>query len=99
MIEHNSSISSIDFINKDTFVTGSWDGKAIVWSLKTKSKIAEFTEHKHAVSVFYNILNDTVISGSQDKALNMWGWKDGKKIKRFENAHNDIMIMISQGQS
>ena len=37
MIEHNSSISSIDFINNDTFITGSWDGKAIVWSLKTKS--------------------------------------------------------------
>jgi WD40 repeat protein len=72
-------------------VTGSWDGKAIVWSIKTKNKIAEFSEHKYAVTVFYNSLTDTVVSGSQDKALNLWSWKNGNKIKRVENAHNDII--------
>jgi len=54
LIEHNSPISSIDFINSDHFVTGSWDGKATVWHLASRNKIAEYSNHKHAVSVFYN---------------------------------------------
>lgn len=82
MIEHNSNISSLDFIDADHFVTGSWDGNAIVWRISTKNKISTYSEHKYAVSVFYNPLNDTIISGSQDKALNMWSWRDGKKLKR-----------------
>lgn len=82
MIEHKSNISSLDFINSQTFVSGSWDGKAIVWDIKTRKQIAEYGEHKYAVSVYYNSLNDTIISGSQDKSLNMWSWSNGKKIKR-----------------
>jgi WD40 repeat protein len=42
MIEHDSNISSIDFINNDNFVTGSWDGKAIVWNITTKKKVSEY---------------------------------------------------------
>lgn len=82
MIEHNSNISSLNFINADYFVTGSWDGKAIVWNIPERKKISEFSQHKYAVSVFYNPITDTIVSGSQDKALNMWSWRDGKLIKR-----------------
>lgn len=82
LIEHNSNISSLDLIDSDHFVTGSWDGNAIVWNISTKKKVSTFSEHKYAVSVFYNSITDTIISGSQDKALNMWAWRDGKKIKR-----------------
>ena len=32
-LNHNSPISSIDFIDDDHIVTGSWDAKAIVWSI------------------------------------------------------------------
>ena len=56
LFEHNSAISSIDFIDNDHFVTGSWDGKAIVWEISTHKPITEFTNHKHAVSVHYNTL-------------------------------------------
>jgi WD40 repeat protein len=95
MIQHDSNISSLDFIDADHFVSGSWDGNAIVWSISQRKKTAEFTQHKYAVSVFYNPITDTIISGSQDKALNMWSWKDSKLIKRHENAHNDIIREIS----
>ena len=37
--EHNSAISSVDFIDSDHFVTGSWDGKAIVWEISTHKMI------------------------------------------------------------
>ena len=90
-IDNGSQVSSIDFIDKDHFVTGSWDGCATVWKLSTKSKVSQYKQHKYAVSVYYNSMNDTIISGSQDKALNMWQWQDGKKLKRHENAHNDII--------
>lgn len=41
-IVHNSAISSIDFINGNHIVTGSWDGKAIVWNLSTQKNVCEY---------------------------------------------------------
>ena len=52
LFEHNSAIS----IDDDHFVTGSWDGQAIVWEISTHKSITEFINHKHAVSVFENPL-------------------------------------------
>lgn len=98
-LTYNSTISSIDFIDNQHFVTGSWDAKAIVWSLTTQTKLSEFSEHKYAVSVFYNRTNDLVVSGSQDKALNLWNWHNGNKVKRIQNAHSDIIREISDVDS
>lgn len=72
----------MDFINSEHFISGSWDGKAIVWHLSSRKQISEYTNHKHAVAVFYNELSDEVVSGSQDKALVSWNWKNGKQTKR-----------------
>lgn len=94
-LTHETTISSIDFIDQDHFVTGSWDGKAIVWNIKTQKKVSEYAEHKYAVSVFYNQTTGHVISGSQDKALNVWDWKTGSKIRRVDNAHGDIIREIA----
>ena len=91
MINHDSAISSLDFIGDEAFVSGSWDGKGIVWSIDTQQKICEFKEGKHAVAVFYNKINNYITSGSQDKSLNLWDRYTGMKIKRVENAHNDII--------
>jgi len=38
MVEHDSNISSLDFIDADHFVSGSWDGKATVWSISQRKK-------------------------------------------------------------
>ncbi len=94
-LSHTSTISSLDFIDSDHIVSGSWDGKAVVWSLSQQKQVCEFKEHKHAVCVFYNATNNYVVSGSQDKALNLWDWHTGMKIKRTENAHSDIIREIS----
>lgn len=94
-LAHNSTVCSIDFINSNHIVTGSWDGKAIVWNLTTHKAISEYADHKHAVTVFYNKTSDNVVSGSQDKALNLWDWKNGSKIRRVEAAHDDIIREIA----
>ena len=93
-IYHTSPISSLDFIDSDSLVSGSWDGKAIVWSISSQQQISEFSEGKHAVCVYYNRLNQYVTSGSQDKALNIWDKDTGMKMKRVENAHNEIIREI-----
>ena len=90
-VNHDSVISSIDFITDEAFVSGSWDGKGIVWSIDTQQKLCEFKEGKHAVCVFYNKVNNYITSGSQDKALNIWDRVTGMKVRRVENAHNDII--------
>ena len=92
---HTSPICSLDFIDSDRIVSGSWDGKATVWSLGAQKPLAEYTQHKYAVCVFYSKSNNWVVSGSQDKALNLWDFKTGGKIKRVENAHNDIIREIA----
>ena len=93
-INHNSTISSLDFVGDDAFVSGSWDGKATVWSFDTQKMICEYKEGKHAVCVFYNKVNNYITSGSQDKSLNIWDRNTGMKFKRVENAHNDIVREI-----
>ena len=93
--ENGSPVSSIDFINNQYFVAGSWDGKATVWNYVARKKTAEYANHKYAVSVFYNPLTDLIVSGSQDKALTSWNWRDGKEVKRIQGAHNDIVREIS----
>lgn len=40
LIEHDSPVCSIDVINTEHFVTGSWDGKAIVWHIASRKKIS-----------------------------------------------------------
>lgn len=80
---HTSPVCSLDFIDGDRVVSGSWDGKAIVWSLSQQKQVAEYSEHKHAVCVFFSRGNNWVVSGSQDKALNIWDYKTGTKIKRL----------------
>ena len=77
VFEHNSAISSIDFIDIKHFVTGSWDGKACVWSIPDQKILRSFDQHKHAVCVYYNRATDEVVSGSQDKALTVWKWQSG----------------------
>lgn len=94
-LNHDSNISSLDFIDSQTIVTGSWDGKAIVWSLATQKKIAEYAQGKYAVTVFYNKTSGYVVSGSQDKALCLWEPLTGTQVKRIENAHNDIIREIA----
>lgn len=91
---HNSPVCSLDFIDSDRIVSGSWDGKAIVWSLNAQKPIAEYVQHKYAVCVYYSKSSDCVVSGSQDKALNLWDYKTAAKLKRVENAHNDIIREI-----
>ena len=39
-LTHNSNISSVDFIDENHIVSGSWDGKAVVWSLTEQKKIS-----------------------------------------------------------
>ena len=94
-ISHNSTISSLDFIDSETFVSGSWDGKCIVWSISTLKPVCEYKEGKHATCVYFNKINHYITSGSQDKALNLWDRVTGMKIKRVENAHNDIIREIA----
>ena len=95
VFEQNSSISSLDFINPSHFVSGSWDGKACVWSIPDHKVLRSYDNHKHAVTVFYNRATDEIVSGSQDKALNVWNWKTGQVVKRVESAHGDIVRDIS----
>jgi len=95
VINHNSCISSLDFIDHETFVSGSWDGKGIVWSVSTLKPVCEFKEGKHAVCVHFNRINHYITSGSQDKALSLWDRVTAMKIKRVENAHNDIIREIA----
>lgn len=86
---HTGPVSSLSFINADQFVSGSWDGTAIVWSISQGQKLLTFSGHQHAVAVL--AVNNFVITGSQDKALNLWDLTTGKLVKKSANAHDDII--------
>lgn len=86
---HTGPVNSLSFINADQFVSGSWDGTAIIWSISQGQKLITLSGHQHAVAV--QVINNYVVTGSQDKCLNLWELATGKQIKRVPNAHDDII--------
>lgn len=90
---HTGPVNSLSFINADQFVSGSWDGTAIVWSISQGQKLLTLSGHQHAVAVL--VVNNCVITGSQDKSLNLWELATGKLVKKFPNAHDDIIREIA----
>ena len=48
---------------EDEFVSGSWDGTAIVWDLKTGTSKEKLAGHTHATSVL-TLPNGITITGS-----------------------------------
>ena len=55
----------------EEFVSGSWDGTAIVWDLQTCEPKEILKGHTHATAVL-TLVNGITITGSQDKAIRIW---------------------------
>ena len=68
---HTAAVNSLSMAINDEFVSGSWDGTAIVWNTKTGEQKEVLKGHTHATAVL-TLPNGLVISGSQDKAIRLW---------------------------
>ena len=95
---HTSSVCSLSWLDRDTLVSGSWDGTANIWSVSQNKVIANLKGHTHAVAVLAIGANNLVVTGSQDGNLNIWEASTGKLIKKKERAHADIIREIASVQ-
>jgi phospholipase A-2-activating protein len=90
-IGHTKIVNSISQAECDTFISGSWDGTAIVWDIETSKDILQLTGHSYAVTTLA-LPNKKFITASQDKAIKFWD--GGKLYKTVEAAHEDIIRCI-----
>jgi WD40 repeat protein len=88
---HQSAVSSLSWLDKNTLVSGSWDATANVWAVQESKALLSLKGHSHAVCVLAVGDMNRIITGSQDGNLNLWEANTGKLVKRKEKAHMDII--------
>lgn len=86
-------MNSLSMAVNEEFVSGSWDGTAIVWDLQTCEPKEILKGHTHATAVL-TLVNGITITGSQDKAIRIWF--KGKEEKVIKNAHEDIVRCFAE---
>jgi phospholipase A-2-activating protein len=91
--DHTAAVNSLSQAINEEFVSGSWDGTAIVWDFETGLAKEKLTGHTHATAVL-TLANGITITGSQDKAIRLWF--KGKQEKVIENAHDDIVRCFTE---
>ena len=84
---HEGTVNSLSQCVANEFVSGSWDGTAKIWDVKTGQCKSTLEGHSHAVSVL-TLPNGVTITGSQDKKIRLW--YNGRQEKEFL-AHDDIV--------
>lgn len=90
---HTAAVNSLSMSLNDEFVSGSWDGTAIVWDTSTGEQKSVLKGHTHATAVL-TLPNGITITGSQDKAIRLWF--KGKEQKVIKNAHEDIVRCFAE---
>lgn len=98
-VGHQKIINSLSQAESDSFISGSWDGTALVWDIEKSVPIYQLGDHSYAVSTLA-LPNKKYITGSQDKKLKIWD-KD-KLVNTIELAHDDIIrdiILDENGNS
>lgn len=89
---HEGAVNSLSQYDSKSFISGSWDGTAKIWSLETGLCTGTLKDHSHAVAVCA-LQNNIYVTGSQDKRLRFW-IRD-HNTKNIDNAHEDIIRDIS----
>lgn len=90
-VGHVKIVNSLSQAEPDCFISGSWDGTAIVWDIESSINMYQLGGHSHAVSTLA-LPNKKFITASQDKSIKFWD-KD-KLVRTVELAHQDIIRSI-----
>lgn len=69
---HREAISSVQWIDEETILTGSWDHTIRVWDLSLSGIKTEINGNKPFFDVSYSKINGLVITSSADKNLRLY---------------------------
>lgn len=96
---HKSAICNIKELSEmNILISGSWDGSARIWDLKSSACKHILNSHQHAVTISIisqpNTSEFFLLTGSQNKSLFLWKIPEARLIKTIPNSHNDIIRSI-----
>lgn len=85
---HSGPVNSLSESDTGKLISGSWDGRAIVWDINDGKQLFCLDGHTYAVAVLA-LPEDIFVTSSQDKNIHIF--QGMKKQKTIKNAHNDIV--------
>ena len=85
--EHRGRVSDIKVNKNDTqAVSASFDGSAIVWDLKTHTRLICFFESTMFKQVLYHPDESQVLTTGSDRKITYWDCFDGQDIRRLDGS-------------
>lgn len=82
--EHNAPIWSVEF-NPDgnSFATGSWDNKILIWDLSTNQVERTLRSGNDFWDIAYNSTGDKLISAGGDRKVTVWEAATGRALQNM----------------
>jgi len=92
LVEHNSYVSAVRYVDESKLITGSGDATSILWDLEKRSPINKFQGHKMDVmSISVSREKSCFVSGSSDARCMLWDYRiKGNCVMSFVGHESDV---------
>ena len=97
--EHTGPVNSLAITNDGNLISGSGDGRVLIWNMETGRPQAVFHEYlQQSVTVVTPPLNGYVASGTDDGHIIVWDLETGQVMPTLKG-HTDFVTTIAWSQN
>jgi WD40 repeat protein len=93
---HIDLVSSLVSLTNNTFASGAFDRKIIIWKYNQKEIDSFLDGHEGAITSLILLKNGNLCSSSRDNTIKLWDLKNKSCIHTIENIHNLWINQIIQ---
>eukprot|EP00298_Acanthocystis_sp_HF-20_P002388 c12806_g1_i1.p1 GENE.c12806_g1_i1~~c12806_g1_i1.p1 ORF type:complete len:474 (-),score=180.85 c12806_g1_i1:22-1443(-) len=97
LIGHTQSVSCLEWVDKSTLYSGSWDCKVILWDTVAQSHTRTMAGSQVVHSISYSPANHLLLAGHADNKIRGWDArvKEGSVVKNVFSSHAAPVVGVS----